>query len=1458
MGNSSATTNTSATLVDAVDVQPPTQLKRNKRDSDEYDVDPVFESIARNFDFKTIAPAVNYVHKPSGVYCLPPFRPHSAHTTSGRDVRDEPGFTSYFLVLAHERHAGGVYTNLLLTTNISDDMQFFRQAVDPRPPYKEKTSWRDCVLEWEEGCRSDIHGHTGSPVSQAKVSPPVTPPKIRKDLATTFCADTPPNSRTATPVGHFGGSQAKAATPLSPLNPRAGSFSPLPAHSATPTPTRARGGTPRQGQSGAFPRAGTHNTFSGTFSGSSSPSSMVSSTSMPVTDTTLFPRPAPIIKPPSTPKAPSTMAPIWCARGPPGIAIMTSNARHGRELLAEHEEVHNVKNQGVDVCGQEIRLGSIRITRTTTPSWFCFAMSQWQRITHIRSQRTLSAPSTMPKRVKAKDDPSRKKPGVTPWATGTKLAFLARRQPEWKVSLDRGGFYDNTVEGFCLKYGIGFDLQTDIAEDTPDPDPTVTPLDFSHMSEEEVVSAKKYVKYARSKISQWFRDEDKKVKTPQADFAKLFKGHVQAQRKPPTSLRVHQFYSKVYYATKVRHVFESTFNAEVAAYEERMKLAPLALVVRNRVTRECWENEPESFKELVRQAHQDEKDEQASAFKSAMNASDELVTPEDYDREISTAALYLQPIIDAIHSKLGLVVAHSGKTHGYSPSTFPEFNQDGCEDIERILVDFTKNVYTQDECDARALPGTKRCSPRDSEKSSSFDEEAHAREPSPDRHDAREQSPDRQTLNRSVDRLFTPEATPSPDHHASQSIEPDDVVTLAAGGTSVKPAADGSGVEPSAKDSHVKTAAGDPAIHPAADGSVEPAADGSVEPAADGSIEPATDGSVEPAADGSIEPAADGSVDLSVKAATDGSGVESAPDGDVDPALENRVGCAPNGSIGPAADGSVEPSVKAATDGSGVEPSAKDSHVKTAAGDPTIHPAADGSIEPATDGSVEPAADGSVEPAADGSVEPAADGSVEPAADGSIDLSVKAATDGSGVESAADGDIDPALNTHVGCAVDGVGLPLDDDAEPSTIVHPAQAVPDMLSKLSDTDVADIEKGHEHDIWLAKAPEGSPPHIAGILGACGRGRDWGCQHAGALAAFIAFEKELGYPILNHGRAVLVGSLRPSLYRDWVSRKRPYKGVVGIKDARQFGKTWWTWWQSMQPHIRVNAAGALLPVDDVLDNVTCLADWGDLDKCCGKDGLIQFLITLLWWGDAVNRPGMRVVQPDLWIEWESATQDFREVVEAIMVAPDFKKSARKRARGDDVVPPRTSSKHAQDTDSDRCGPSGEPPAKRACKDGSTSNALKRRRESNENSPPVKKARVDEGNTRANHTARQLRVNRKPSQAALRGKEGSMFGCGRRAIGEVGHGGAVSGGEGAGRGGGGGARWRGRGAVEGAGRGAVEGARRGGGVEECARPQSLSEVANNAGTKAATGGGMVSGSEERGGRREQRAVGGGRKPG
>ncbi|KAJ7070289.1 hypothetical protein B0H15DRAFT_957802 [Mycena belliarum] len=191
-----------------------------------------------------------------------------------------------------------------------------------------------------------------------------------------------------------------------------------------------------------------------------------------------------------------------------------------------------------------------------------------------------------------------------------------------------------------------------------------------------------------------------------------------------------------------------------------------------------------------------------------------------------------------------------------------------------------------------------------------------------------------------------------------------------------------------------------------------------------------------------------------------------------------------------------------------------------------------------------------------------------------------------------------------------------------------------------------------------------PELARAHAAFARGKDWGISWAECVGRFFDFEAAYGYD--DDGPQMKTAD-RPKEVRGWLARARNWDrrvdiGVLG--DEEQTGSfvwTWWKYWRSLQPADRPFLAGMMTYPDD--------ADWETMSKLHGRNGLLQVMLTLFWWGEAVG--GSK--EGNAYVEWKGAVQEVGWVLQKLLDAIGVETGS-KRKRKDDGEDRRGKSKRA----------------------------------------------------------------------------------------------------------------------------------------------------------------------------------------
>ncbi|KAE9400064.1 hypothetical protein BT96DRAFT_938955 [Gymnopus androsaceus JB14] len=91
------------------------------------------------------------------------------------------------------------------------------------------------------------------------------------------------------------------------------------------------------------------------------------------------------------------------------------------------------------------------------------------------------------------------------------------------------------------------------------------------------------------------------------------------------------------------------------------------------------------------------------------------------------------------------------------------------------------------------------------------------------------------------------------------------------------------------------------------------------------------------------------------------------------------------------------------------------------------------------------------------------------------------------------------------------------------------------------------------------------------------------------------------------------------------------VIGtIGNLKDWNEEWKSWWANMQPDDRIEGDDISARPDRV--------DWGPLKVTFSKHGLWPVVLTLFWWGHLSNSDEARSADPENWLNWKLACDDF----------------------------------------------------------------------------------------------------------------------------------------------------------------------------------------------------------------------------
>ncbi|KAJ7780817.1 hypothetical protein DFH07DRAFT_765303 [Mycena maculata] len=311
------------------------------------------------------------------------------------------------------------------------------------------------------------------------------------------------------------------------------------------------------------------------------------------------------------------------------------------------------------------------------------------------------------KSVRHKKGEAKRAPGKLSWVWGMKKVFFEKRKDAWLCHAekkDSGVFYTKIAKLFVLKYGYDLGDDEDFEVDVEDPpDEAAEMVMHEILPEGEGERRSAYKKNLRTVSIALVIGKEKK-----ADQIFLADGPMVPGRAPWT-----------FYVSLMKEEFERRREAlhRRAVYTDEKVLSDLEL--RGKVTHDVYEAQTAAFKEDLKLQRDKEwtaavKGWEASLADSPTRMAEEIAT------NLENAAFYLQPFVDAIMERFGMVAAvllagpigkrggtigmqsvHAGVTKGLGPVNWPEFDKLGFAEVEKSMVAFARECFSEAECRAR-------------------------------------------------------------------------------------------------------------------------------------------------------------------------------------------------------------------------------------------------------------------------------------------------------------------------------------------------------------------------------------------------------------------------------------------------------------------------------------------------------------------------------------------------------------------------------------------------------------------------------------------------------------------------------------------------------------------------------------------------------------------------------------
>ncbi|KAJ7165444.1 hypothetical protein C8R43DRAFT_946136 [Mycena crocata] len=329
-----------------------------------------------------------------------------------------------------------------------------------------------------------------------------------------------------------------------------------------------------------------------------------------------------------------------------------------------------------------------------------------------------------------KTDGEKGTPGKLSWVWGTKLVFFEARKDKWlQAEESKGGageFYTMMARLYMLKYPDGMADDEDLERDIPDPPDALAKRVVNSREAPEVVKARaKDHQRIRTRVGGWYRSKyGSLINNAKKDFVKLFSGTLNAAPPKPGRPQLLHFYSRKFYDERIKDRFVDRMQALKRRAEYTGDPDPEPLAVLPVVRKEAWEDETTGFQEEVREALEREYKMAVKGWEASL-ADSPTRTPEEMAATLANAAFYLQPFVDAIYERFGMVASvlicgpvgklggaigmqsvHSGTTKGLAPLTWPLYDKIGFGELEKSMVAFGRDCFSEAECRARAVTTT--------------------------------------------------------------------------------------------------------------------------------------------------------------------------------------------------------------------------------------------------------------------------------------------------------------------------------------------------------------------------------------------------------------------------------------------------------------------------------------------------------------------------------------------------------------------------------------------------------------------------------------------------------------------------------------------------------------------------------------------------------------------------------
>ncbi|KAJ7042208.1 hypothetical protein C8F04DRAFT_1252184 [Mycena alexandri] len=192
----------------------------------------------------------------------------------------------------------------------------------------------------------------------------------------------------------------------------------------------------------------------------------------------------------------------------------------------------------------------------------------------------------------------------------------------------------------------------------------------------------------------------------------------------------------------------------------------------------------------------------------------------------------------------------------------------------------------------------------------------------------------------------------------------------------------------------------------------------------------------------------------------------------------------------------------------------------------------------------------------------------------------------------------------------------------------------------------------HEAWQRKDTSKWSEELRRAHSAFAMGEKWPEDWARLVNEYMDFEAAAGYP--EDGPRI-GGESRPSEVGEFLNGGRKWHSPPKIRNLGKLGEkgsyadNWWLWWRSLQPNERevIEETGMMTMPREM--------DWGKLTKMSGRNGFMQVMASLLWWGMDEFRDGSEDASG-----WAAAVGDVEGILYGIVQSGEVQRSTLKKGK------------------------------------------------------------------------------------------------------------------------------------------------------------------------------------------------------